>query len=81
MSAKFPRGGEQTHSQPSVYIAWFAGRDVAKYTARGNIDRLTGSDVEFRMIHPNVNVFMVENGRKCISYIYYIIKQLLTYVW
>ena len=25
-------------------------------------------------------VLMVQNGRKCIRYIYYIIKQLLTYV-
>ena len=25
-------------------------------------------------------VLMVQNGRKCITYIYYIIKQLLTYV-
>ena len=24
MSAKFPRGGEQTHSQPSVYINWMS---------------------------------------------------------
>ena len=28
-----------------LHIGWFAGRDVAKYTARGYIDRLTGSDV------------------------------------
>ena len=26
-------------------IAWFAGRDVAKHAARGNIAWLTGSDV------------------------------------
>ena len=24
MSAKFPRGGEQTHSQPSVYYIYFS---------------------------------------------------------
>ena len=28
-----------------LHIAWLAGRDVAKHTARGNIDWLTGSDV------------------------------------
>ena len=28
-----------------LHIAWFAGRDVAKYTARDNIDWLTGGDV------------------------------------
>ena len=28
-----------------LHITWFAGRDVAKYTARGNIAWLTGSDV------------------------------------
>ena len=28
-----------------LHIAWFAGRDVAKHTARVNIDWLTGSDV------------------------------------
>ena len=32
--------------------------------------------------YPSVTsmVLMVQNGRKCISYIYYMIKQLLTYV-
>ena len=28
-----------------LLITWFAGRDVAKHTARGNIDWLAGSDV------------------------------------
>ena len=28
-----------------LHIAWFAGRDVAKHTAGGNIAWLTGSDV------------------------------------
>ena len=28
-----------------LHIAWFARRDVAKHTARGNIVWLTGSDV------------------------------------
>ena len=28
-----------------LHTAWLAGRDVAKHTARGNIDWLTGSDV------------------------------------
>ena len=33
--------------------------------------------------HPSVKrmVLMVQNGRKCITYSYYIIKQLLTYVF
>ena len=28
-----------------LHITWFAGRDVAKHTAQGNIAWLTGSDV------------------------------------
>ena len=32
-------------SKIKLHIAWFAGRDVAKHTARGNIAWLTGSDV------------------------------------
>ena len=66
-----------------LHIAWFAGHDVAKYTARGNIDRLTGSDVKRQVISHDPSVtstFYGQNGRKCITYIYYIIKQLLTYV-
>ena len=42
-------------------MAWFAGRDVAKYMARGNIDRLMGSDVRtlrnFALSIHNVTVF------------------------
>ena len=32
-------------SKYPLYVAWLAGRDVAKHTARVNIDWLTGSDV------------------------------------
>ena len=46
-----------------LHIAWFAGRDIAKHTARGNIDRLTGSDVRtssnFTLSICYVNVLMV----------------------
>ena len=33
------------HESIKLHIAWFAGRDVAKHIAQGNIDWLTGSDV------------------------------------
>ena len=37
-----------------LHIAWFAGRDFAKHTARGrpNIELLTGSDVRTSSIFP-----------------------------
>ena len=67
-----------------LHIAWFAGCDVAKHTARGNIAWLTGSDVRTssNIARSTVTsmVLMVLNGRKGITYIYYIIKQLLTNV-
>ena len=50
--------------------------------ARGNIAWLTEVTSERQVISldPSVTsmVLMVQNGRKCITYIYYIIKQLLT---
>ena len=39
-----------------LHIAWFAGRDVAKHTARGKIDWLTGSDVRTSVISHDPSV-------------------------
>ena len=67
-----------------LHIAWFAGRDVAKHTARGNIAWLREVTSERQVIShdPSVTsmVLMALIVWKCITYIYFIIKQLLTYV-
>ena len=72
------------HSSQYNYILHGLLEVTYKHTARGNSAWLTGSDVECQVIShdPSVTsmVLMVLNGRKCITYIYYIIKQLLTYV-
>ena len=66
-------------------VAWFAARDVAKHTAQGKIEWLTGSDVRTSSIFArcirNVNVCNGPKWQENIAYIiFYAIIQLLTYV-
>ena len=62
----------------------FAGHDVAKHAKRGNNAWLMGSTSECQVIShdPSVTsmVLMVKNGRNCMTYYYFMIKQLLTYI-